>query len=125
MKRLVGGLIIAIMITSGWPMAKPHHGVAKAQEQAQAGHIFFQKLSQIGHLARQEKWRQAAEVTSSLRQAYQKRKWKIQLLGDEGEYEGVDEELDKLAAAVASKNDTQTRLEIASVRSLFENIYSL
>ncbi|HET7657304.1 MAG TPA: hypothetical protein VFK37_03355, partial [Bacillales bacterium] len=92
MKRLFTGLALAAMIGAGFT-AVPLEGFA--QQQAQAGEGFFKKISQIDRLVDKGKWQEAAKETAALRKLYQKKKWKMQLLGDEGEYEGLDRELDQ------------------------------
>ncbi|HET7657245.1 MAG TPA: DUF4363 family protein [Bacillales bacterium] len=122
MKRLFTGFALAATISAGF-IAVPLEGFA--QQQAQAGEGFFKKISQIDKLVDKGKWQEAAKETTALRKLYQKKKWKMQLLGDEGEYEGLDRELDQLAAAVSTKDKSETKIELGAVRSLFKNIYSL
>lgn len=112
--NLLAGLLMMVVILSGCSSSESGPGKA-----------IFTKINEINLSTIKGNWKKSSMQAKTLRHLYEKRKWKLQLLGDEGEYEGLDQELRKLNAAVNSKDKTQTKIELASVRSLFQNIYSL
>jgi len=71
------------------------------------------------------KWEQITQQANELKKIYKDNKWKLQLLGDEGEYEGLNESINKIIAAAKEKDTTNIRLEMATARSLILDIYSL
>jgi hypothetical protein len=49
---------------------------------------------------------------------------KLQLLGDEEEYEEMSREIDKLEAAVQEKDKKQAKVSLATIQSILDEIYS-
>ncbi|HEX7064680.1 MAG TPA: DUF4363 family protein [Bacillales bacterium] len=115
MKQLVAGLMITLLVVGGWSHSAD----------AQAGKAFFQQIDQIREYADQGNWQKANQAATNLQRLYQKKEWKLQLIGDEAEYEGVNQELDKLKAAIAAKDETQVKLELSTIGALLKSIYSL
>ncbi|HET7579401.1 MAG TPA: DUF4363 family protein [Bacillales bacterium] len=122
MKRLLGAIMIAVFIAGGWPSLEH---AQMGREQAQAGEVFHQLIQQINQMITKENWQGALKKTSELRATFQKKQWKLQLLGDEGEYEGLNRELDQLYAAVKAKDKSESKVELAAVASYIKSIYSL
>lgn len=60
-----------------------------------------------------------------LRKHYDKHEWKIQLLGDEGEYERLNETINRLIAAIDMEELSDAQLELATIKSIIKDIYSL
>lgn len=114
MKSLLGGLLIAVFIIGGW----------SSTDQAQLGQSFFQKIDQVNSAIDKENWPKAGRETSELRKMYQKKKWKIQLVGDEGEYEGLERVLAKLTVSVQEKEKSEAKMELSDFRALLKAIYS-
>lgn len=72
-----------------------------------------------------EDWEALSPQLNTLVEAYDKNKWKIQLLGDEGEYERLYESINRLRAAVDSKDAESASLELATLKTIVQDIYSL
>ncbi|MBR3119059.1 DUF4363 family protein [Oceanobacillus profundus] len=89
------------------------------------GDYFFNHIDQIEQEIDQSNWDKIAVQTDELKKMYKKNRWKIQLLGDEGEYEELHISINILIAAVLEEDSTSARLELATVRSILEDIYSL
>lgn len=70
-------------------------------------------------------WEQIKVQAIELKEIYEEHKWKLQLLGDEGEYERLKESIQIIIAATKEKDTTNVRLELATARSLVADIYSL
>lgn len=83
------------------------------------------KMKKIVHLVNDQQWDQAIEEVDGLKKLYNKEKWKLQLLGDEAEYEQIDQELEKLTVAVKERDRTQAKIIMSTVRTLLKNIYSM
>lgn len=77
------------------------------------------------HSLNQEDWEQLKSQVNELNTLYEENKWKLQLLGDEGEYEGLNESINRLFAAINTEDLTQAKVELATIRSILEEIYSL
>lgn len=115
MKRLLPGIMIALLVIGGW----------SHPADARSGKAFFQQIDQIKEYANQGKWDKANQAATSLQKLYHKKEWKLQLLGDEAEYEGVNRELDNLKGAIAAKDKTEVIMELSTIGALLKSIYSL
>src|SRR5699024_632820 len=85
-------------------------------------------LNHMGHLenaSANPKWQQITQQANEPQTIYKDNKCKLQLRGDEGEYEGLKESINKIIAAAKEKDTTNRRLEMATARSLILDIYSL
>ncbi|WP_158589700.1 MULTISPECIES: DUF4363 family protein [Clostridia] len=87
--------------------------------------MFFNHIEQIDGSIQQGDWNSIIIQTTELKELYQRNKWKIQLLGDEGEYEGLYGSINRLIVASHEKDVINARLELATVKSFLEDIYSL
>lgn len=89
------------------------------------GDTFFNHIDLLEQEIDQSEWSKIATQADKLKSIYKDNKWKLQLLGDEDEYEGLHESINNLIAAAKEKDSTSTRLELATVKSILEDIYSL
>lgn len=96
----------------------PSVGIAKEKP-------LISKIERIEKLVEERAWEHAASEADALKHLYQKEKWKLQLLGDEGEYEQLDQELEKLSAAIANRNSTEALVILSAARVVLQNIYSM
>src|SRR5690606_37240650 len=83
------------------------------------------KIDQIQELVYRKQWEPAAAEVRHLENLYHKSKWKLQLLGDETEYEGMERELSKLKSAVEIWDSAQAMLQLATLRSILQAIYTM
>lgn len=100
-------------------------GASPTATHAKAGGDLFKKLDTIGQSVEQKQWDKAKTETRTLRNLYHKKEWKIQMIGDEREYEGIGEGLDALNAAIKVKDKVQATIELANIHALLESVYSL
>lgn len=114
MKLLLGGLLLAAFLT----------GNGSSMEQAQFGHSFFQKIDQVTRAVDQENWPKAKQKSAELKKMYASKRWKVQFIGDEGEYEGVEMSLAKLTTAIKEKSKVDALIEASELRALIKAIYS-
>ncbi|WP_179134506.1 DUF4363 family protein [Oceanobacillus timonensis] len=89
------------------------------------GDHFFEHIDELEQTIGQSEWDTVTSQAEELKKMYKEDKWKIQLVGDEDEYEGLDESISNLIAAAKEEDVLNTRLELATVKSIFEGIYSL
>ncbi|WP_176330350.1 DUF4363 family protein [Oceanobacillus rekensis] len=89
------------------------------------GDIFFKPMDELEQALDQPEWEEISLQANELKSIYEDNKWKIQLLGDEGEYEGLNESINKMIAAAKEEDTTNVRMELATARSLIKDIYSL
>lgn len=89
------------------------------------GEAFFNRLDEIEQALDQGEWNTITQHAEELKHIYSDQKWKIQLLGDEGEYESLYRSINNLIAAIKEKDSVNVRLELATAKSLLEDIYSL
>ncbi|GIO24342.1 DUF4363 family protein [Oceanobacillus sp. J11TS1] len=89
------------------------------------GNDFFKHIEQLEQSLDASNWNKITNQAEALEEIFVSNKWKIQLLGDEGEYEGLHESINNLIAAAKEKDSTSTRLGLATVKSILGEIYSL
>ncbi|WP_339229803.1 DUF4363 family protein [Oceanobacillus sp. FSL K6-2867] len=89
------------------------------------GKEFFNHINELEKGLDQPNWEELSIQANELKKIYKKDKWKLQLIGDEGEYEDLYESINNLIATVKEKDTLSTRMEIATTKSLLEDIYSL
>ena len=86
---------------------------------------FSKKVNSIEHALNDHDWKQLKSLTNELDQLYHRNQWKIQLLGDEGEYESLQESINRLIVAIEEKDQTAIKLEVATIKTFLEDIYTL
>nr|WP_253288761.1 DUF4363 family protein [Amphibacillus sp. MSJ-3] len=89
------------------------------------GEAFFNHLDEFEKELDQPNWTELSIQADELKEMYEKNKWKLQLIGDEGEYEELYKSISNLIATVKEEDTLSTRMEIATTRALLEGIYSL
>lgn len=85
---------------------------------------FLNHMDQFEQALDDPEWKQIRDRADELEKIYNDNKWKIQLLGDEGEYERLSESIHIIIAAAKEEDTTNVRIELATARSLIEDIYS-
>lgn len=94
------------------------------------GHVtgnqdFKQEINHVEQYLLDEDWETLSVQAEHLQRVYKKHQWKVQLIGDEGEYERLHESINRLRAAVDAKEAKDARIELATIKSILEDIYSL
>ena len=89
------------------------------------GEAFFTQIDEIEQALEQPEWNTITQHAEELKKIYQDEKWKIQLIGDEGEYEDLNESINRVIAVAKEKDSSNIRLELATTKSILEEIYSL
>lgn len=65
------------------------------------------------------------EQANLIKELYKKNDWKIHLIGDEGEYERLNESINRLIAAIDAEELTDAQIELATLKTIVHDIYSL
>ena len=86
---------------------------------------FSKKVNSIEHALEDLDWNQLKSLGNELDQLYDGSQWKIQLLGDEGEYESLQGSINQLIVAIEEQDLTEAKLELATIKTFLEDIYSL
>ena len=89
------------------------------------GDIFFNQIQTIEDALEHPDWTEVAAKAKELKQIYKEEKWKIQLLGDEDEYESLYESINKLIVASDKQDQMNTHMELSVIHTHIEDIYSL
>jgi len=85
----------------------------------------YDTISRLEQLINENDIPALKKEADSIRQAYQKNLWKLQLIGDEGEYEGLNQGISRFIAATEIEDIESAKMELASIKSYLEDIYSL
>ncbi|MEL4024851.1 DUF4363 family protein [Lysinibacillus endophyticus] len=86
---------------------------------------FYEKVNSIEDALKDPDWKQLNLLGAKLEKLYRHNLWKIQLMGDEDEYESLQESINQLIAAIEEQDMTEIKLEIATIKTYLEDIYSL
>lgn len=86
---------------------------------------FKATLNTLESVLSSEDWYAIEELSNAIKEQYDRSKWKLQLLGDEDEYESLQEAVNHLKQAAKSKSKTDCEKELATIRTYLEQIYSL
>ena len=70
------------------------------------GDLLFNHVDQLEQALDHPKWEQITLRAYELKEVYEDNKWKLQLLGDEGEYEGLNESINNIIAAAKEEDTT-------------------
>lgn len=89
------------------------------------GHVFYNQINEIEHSLEHPNWDVATVQADELKEIFNHQKWKVQLLGDEDEYESLNESINKLIVAIEEKDLLTTRLELSVIHTHIQDIYSL
>lgn len=72
-----------------------------------------------------EDWQVIEARVDAVKAQYAHSKWKLQLLGDEDEYESLQESIEHLKQAAKSKSKADCEKELTTIRTYLSQIYSL
>ncbi|WP_338787739.1 DUF4363 family protein [Metabacillus sp. FJAT-53654] len=85
---------------------------------------FNEKIANLEHYLNKEDWVLAKKQMDDLSSYYDKNLWKVQLVGGEAEYKDLYETISRLRILIEEKDRTDSRMELETVKTLIEHIYS-
>lgn len=112
-RKMLAVIVLSVFVLGAWT---PFNG--KKQEMDQV-------LNQVISNVDKNNWSQAQSEARHFTDVYQNHKWVLQLMGDEKEYEAINQSMNKLQAAIKTKNKTQSNVEVATIKSLLNEIFGL
>jgi uncharacterized protein YceK len=86
---------------------------------------FSEKINSFEQALHELDWKQIKSLGNDIEQLYQQNQWKIQLMGDEDEYESLQESINHLIVLIKEQDLTEIKLEVATIKTFLEDIYSL
>lgn len=86
---------------------------------------FSEKINLIEKALNATDWEKLNLLGNELDQLYHVNQWKIQLMGDEDEYESLQESINQLLVTIEEQDITETKLIVASINTMIEDIFSL
>lgn len=86
---------------------------------------FKASIAALEEILTSEDWEEIEKHTEAIKQQYERSEWKLQLIGDEGEYEGLQEAVNHLQQAAKSKSKFNCEKELTTIRTYLKQIYSL
>lgn len=90
------------------------------------GHAHFnENITALEEYLDKAEWRNLQTQAKDLKTLYKDQLWKLQLLGDEGEYEGLNESINRLLKTIEQQDVTQAKLALETVKTIIDDIYSL
>ncbi|GEN35866.1 MULTISPECIES: DUF4363 family protein [Aneurinibacillus] len=112
------GIVIILLMVCGF--ASPASAAKKIDQNP-----LFQKTTRVETLVDQQQWQEASVEANALSELYKKQKWKLQLLGDEAEYEELEVQIMRLKAAVNEKAQVESKITAAHIKDIINQIYSM
>ncbi|OAS85622.1 MULTISPECIES: DUF4363 family protein [Metabacillus] len=85
---------------------------------------FNEKIANLEHSLNKEDWVLAKKQMDDLSSYYDKNLWKVQLVGGEAEYKDLYETISRLRILIEEEDRTDSRMELETVKTLIEHIYS-
>ena len=86
---------------------------------------FNKALTRLEQLLVLEDWQQIKEQAGKIDTLYEKAKWKLQLLGDEDEYESLQESIAHLQTAARIQEKADCEKELTTIKTYIKQIYNL
>ncbi|MDF2857085.1 MAG: hypothetical protein K0Q87_2936 [Neobacillus sp.] len=86
---------------------------------------FSKMINSIEQASNEPDWKQLKSLGKDIEQLYQQNQWKIQLMGDEDEYESLQESINHLIVVIEEQDLTEIKLEVSTIKTFLEDIYSL
>lgn len=86
---------------------------------------FKASIAALEEILNSEDWEAIERHTEAIEQQYDRSEWKLQLIGDEDEYEGLQESVNHLQQAAKSKSKIDCEKELTTIRTYLDLIYSL
>lgn len=83
----------------------------------------YQKSEEITDLINQSQWQKAGEEAEAIGDLYKKTKWKLQLLGEEVEYNELEQEISKLKVSIEEKDRREAKTNIVLIQDYVRAIY--
>jgi PBP1b-binding outer membrane lipoprotein LpoB len=85
---------------------------------------FNVKIANLEHSLKKEDWVLAKKQMDDLSSYYDNNLWKVQLVGGEAEYKDLYETISRLTILIEEEDRTDSRMELETVKTLVEHIYS-
>ncbi|WP_176555803.1 DUF4363 family protein [Virgibacillus ndiopensis] len=83
----------------------------------------YNKSTEIKNLVNQTQWHKAKQEAKLILEYYRNGKWKYQLLGDETEYNNLNEQILKLQVSIEEKDKAEAKRNIALIEHYIEMLY--
>ncbi|MFD2759614.1 DUF4363 family protein [Lentibacillus juripiscarius] len=82
-----------------------------------------QSATEINSLISQSQWTKAQQKSKQVQNIYESNKWKYQLMGDETEYNKLDEAIAKLQVSIKTKDKAEVKRTIATIEHYVQSLY--
>lgn len=83
----------------------------------------YKKSEEIIDLINQSQWEKAGDEAKIISDLYKKTKWKLQLLGEELEYNELEQEISKLQISIEEKDKREAKTNIVLIQDYIRAIY--
>ncbi len=120
MKMILTTMISALMFIG------PGGGILTIPAEAQpfpSEQQFYKSIEQVDVYIQISQWNNARTAVNQLERTFNRHRWKLQLLGDEGEIEDVHQSIVRIKAAVEDGDRSAARMELALLKQSIQYIY--
>jgi hypothetical protein len=88
-------------------------------------HLLINTMDELRQQIEEENWDSALTQVGIFEKRYEQRKWKLQLLGELGDYKEIEIQLIKLNQALTDKDKTEASVSTNQIIYLLNTIYNL
>ncbi|WP_199621518.1 DUF4363 family protein [Paenibacillus alkalitolerans] len=107
------GLFMVLTFTSACSMMK-----------SEKDDVLFNKVEEIRSQIEQEEWDEAFSSLIVTKKEYENRKWKMQLLGSQKHYQGIEREIDTLIEIIKERDTVESKSRLLQIKHYLTVIYN-
>jgi hypothetical protein len=85
----------------------------------------FSMIPEIKDQVEKNEWDAAVSDIHKFEEKYDKRKWKLQILGELDDYQSIELEIEKLKESAKEKDRLESNQGLSQIQFYMESIYSL
>ncbi len=111
--RTLGILMVFVLITGC--------NVTKSEKDQ----TLFGKVDEMQHQIEQDQWDKLQSNLEEFEAKYKRQKWKMQLLGEHGDYQGIELEIEQMKESVKERDRLESKLGLRKIKHHMTLIYNL
>ncbi|MEC5423890.1 DUF4363 family protein [Virgibacillus sp. C22-A2] len=112
--KLVAAFLLLLLLLTGCDLLK-----------TQKDDLLFTSVTEVENQIKKKEWDQATSTISDFQELYNKRKWKIRLLGELDDYKGLEAEVISLKESLREEDEMESRIAIGQIMHRLHLIYNI
>ncbi|MCR6109127.1 DUF4363 family protein [Bacillus sp. A301a_S52] len=87
--------------------------------------VLFDYIGHMQHQVENHEWREAIISMESFKKEYDKRKWKMQMLGELEDYQDIELEVEKFKVSARENDESECQLGLKQIEFRLSSIYEI